>query len=146
MSKQQLAWLLVRVAGVYFAYCALVSFVPLGASVPDLFTLPKLDKKAEIPVPFDPSKPMPGIGQPAPTPEVTKEQEAAEKEFRAASLKKFLINLGKSIFFLLLAWYFIRDGRVIFEVLSREEPFGLKKDEEEVTALNLSDDLSGKEE
>lgn len=146
MTKQQLAWLLIRVAGVFFAFGALLSFVPLARSVPDLFTLPKLDKKIEAPVPFDPAKPMPGIGQPAPTPVVTKEQEVAEKEFRAASLKRFLISVARSLLLLLAAWYFIRDGRVVFEILNREEPFGLKKGEEEVTALNLSEDLSDKQE
>lgn len=139
MKKQQTVWLLVRTAGVYFAFSATLVLAPLAASVPDLFTLPKLDRKAGNSIPFDPSKPMPGIGETVPTAEGAKEKAEAERAFRAQSLENFLWFLSEFLFYALLAWYFIRDGRVIFDVLNREEPFELARTEEAVTALNLSE-------
>lgn len=140
IGKQQLAWFLIRAIGVYFAYCAIVSLVPLGSSIPDLFSVPKIDRSVQSQVPVDPAKPMPRFGQPAPTPEITKEEQELDKAFRIQAFKSFLWSLGASLFYIFAAWYLIRDGRVVFDVLNREQPFGLDDQKEEVTTLNLSED------
>lgn len=130
---------MIRAVGLYFAYCALTAFFSLAASVPDLFTLPKIDAPAkESAVPFDASSPMPGLGEPIPTPDpAKKEREKIESELKAAALKAFLFYLGLTALYAVGAWYFMTDGRFVHEVLVREEPSGPEGSQREVTSLNL---------
>ena len=154
MNKHQIVWLIVRLIGVYFAYLTIVSLFGLLGSVPGLFTLPKIEtneKNANVsatPYPTIRVQPIPSDGNlnsaetiSAGT-ENTKNESVTEK-FTSESVKN-------TVWFLLLtglygaaAWYLLRDGRLLFEILNREEPHGLIAEKPaEVTTLNLSDKQS----
>ncbi len=145
MSKKESIWLIIRGIGLYFGYCALFALLSLAGSVPDLFSLPKIDRpERNSSVPFDPSRPEPSIGQPIPTPEpALKEKDAAEQARLAEALSFFLLNLATSGLYLIGAWYFLRDGRFVFDALMREEPTGIGETAV-VTGLNLADPSAGK--
>ena len=150
MSKPQLVWLIIRLAGVYFAYLALVSFFGLVGTLPGLYTLPKIDtdqKNANVasrPSPVIQVQPITpdGVYNPMATPGSTpaKEDESITEKFTAENVKDFAWFLVVTVLYGVAAWYLIRDGRVLYDVLNREEPNGLRRETPEVTTLNLSDE------
>jgi hypothetical protein len=150
MNKYQVIWLIIRLVGVYLAYLALVTFFGLIGSIPALFTLPKIDanpKNANVStMPQNPTyrvQPVtPNIN--ANTPETLengdKKDESVTDKFRGENVKTFAWFLVLTAIYGAAAWYLLRDGRILYAVLNREEPHGLIKEKEaEVTQLNLSD-------
>lgn len=149
MNKYQAIWLLIRLAGVYFAYLALIAFFGLVGSVPALFTLPKIDadnKNANVAVNTNPTlrvQPIsPNINYNAPEAVENngKPADSITDKFKGENVKDFLWFLVLTAIYGAAAWYLLRDGRILYGVLNREEPHGLVKEKEaEVTSLNLSD-------
>jgi hypothetical protein len=153
MNKYQVIWLIIRAAGVYFAYLALITFFGLAASIPALFTLPKLDanpKNANVAVNQNPTfrvqpvSPNPNFNAAETTEngEKTgdKKDDSITDKFKGENVKTFAWFLILTAIYGAAAWYLLRDGRVLYGVLNREEPHGLIKEKEaEVTSLNLSD-------
>ena len=150
MNKHQIVWLIIRLIGVYFAYLTLVSLLGLIGAVPALFTLPKIDtnnKNANVSTPMNPTvrvQPVPPGGSldtadQSAGGDFTKNDSITEK-FRGENVKDFAWFLALTILYGAGAWYLLKDGRILFEALSREEPDGLRTEKTaEVTALNLSD-------
>jgi hypothetical protein len=153
MNKYQVIWLIIRVAGVYFAYLALVAFLGLVGSIPALFTLPKIDantKNANVAVNQNPTFRVQPIS-PNPNYNVSetvdnsdknsdKKDESITDKFKGENVKTFAWFLILTAIYGAAAWYLLRDGRILYAVLNREEPHGLIKEKtEEVTQLNLSD-------
>jgi len=153
MNKYQVIWLIIRVAGVYFAYLALVAFLGLVGSIPALFTLPKIDantKNANVAVNQNPTFRVQPI---SPNPNYNasetvdnsdknsdKRDESITDKFKGENVKTFAWFLILTAIYGAAAWYLLRDGRILYAVLNREEPHGLIKEKtEEVTQLNLSD-------
>ena len=154
MNKYQVIWLIIRLAGVYFAYVALMTFFGLIGSVPALFTLPKIDtNQKNANVSTMPQNPMnPTYRVPPVTPNINanstettenggKTEAGITDKFRGENAKTFAWFLVLTAIYGALAWYFLRDGRILYAFLNREEPHGLinKEKEAEVTQLNLSD-------
>jgi hypothetical protein len=162
MTKSQVVWLITKLIGVYFAYSAIVAVPDVISSVYHYASLPSPPRfaKNENPAnnaqtvsPINPTVNNPSINNPA----VAKtEAETPAEKAKNDALKLFLWNLFSTIFYGLIGWYLIRDGRFLSAVLNREEPFDesgkpvasdsfplSKKKEEVVTSLNLS---GGKEE
>ena len=153
MNKYQVVWLIIRLVGVYFAYLALVTFFGLIGSVPALFTLPKIDanpKNANVStMPQNGSNPTFRVQPVSPninanSPESTenggKTDESITDKFKGENVKTFAWFLVLTFIYGAAAWYLLRDGRVLYDVLNREAPDGLIKEKEaEVTQLNLSD-------
>lgn len=155
MNKYQVIWLIIRLAGVYFAYVALMTFFGLIGSVPALFTLPKIDattpKNANVStMPQNPANPTfrvqpvtPNINaNSAESPDgVAKTEEGITDKFKGENVKTFAWFLVLTAIYGAAAWYLLRDGRFLYAVLNREEPHSLsnKEKEAEVTQLNLSD-------
>jgi hypothetical protein len=151
MNKYQAIWLIIRLAGAYFAYLALVTFFGLVGSIPALFTLPKIDatpKNANVnaasPNPTYRVQPVtPNINSNAsdPTDPSAQPDESITGKFRGENVTNFLWFLLLTALYGAAAWYLLRDGRILYGVLNREEPAGLvgKEKEAEVTQLNLSD-------
>jgi ABC-type transport system involved in multi-copper enzyme maturation permease subunit len=156
MNKYQVVWLIIRLAGVYFAYLTLAAFLGLAGSIPALFTLPKIDvdKKnanANVAVNGNPTYRVQPI-----SPNVnynsseTSDANAAKSgdsitaKFKGENVTNFLWFLILTAFYGAAAWYLLRDGRILYGILNREEPHGLKTKEKEaeVTSLNLSDKQS----
>jgi hypothetical protein len=158
MNKHQVVWLIVRLAGVYFAYLALISLFGLIGAVPALFTLPKIDagpKNANVSTAPNPTirvQPIPPIDNynanfnapegAAASGDATKNEALTEK-FTGENVKTFVWFLALTALYGAAAWYLLRDGRLLYEVLGREEPHDLAREREaEVTTLNLSDKQS----
>ena len=150
MNKYQVVWLIIRLAGVYFAYLTLVTFLGLLGSIPALFTLPKIDanpKNANVStMPQNPTtrvQPVsPNINANVPdgTENGGKTDESITDKFKGENVKTFAWFLIFTAIYGAAAWYLLRDGRILYAVLNREEPHGLIKGKEaEVTQLNLSD-------
>lgn len=149
MNKYQVIWLLIRLAGVYFAYLALIAFFGLVGSIPALFTLPKIDadnKNANVAVNTNPTlrvQPIsPNINYNAPeaVENSGKPEDSITAKFRGENVKDFLWFLVLTAIYGAAAWYLLKDGRILYGVLNREEPHGLVREKEaEVTSLNLSD-------
>ena len=151
MNKYQVIWLIIRLVGVYFAYLTLVSFLGLVASIPALFTLPKIDvstKNANVAANSNPSirvQPIsPNGNLNVPESADSKEKSNGESitdKFKGENVKNFVWFLLLTGFYGAAAWYLLRDGRVLYDVLNREKPHesASKEKESEVTSLNLSD-------
>ena len=147
MNKYQVIWLIIRLAGVYFAFLTLVTFLGLLGSIPALFTLPKIDagsKNTNINAPQNPTlrvQPItPNINGGAPDGAENKPGESVTDKFKGDNVTNFLWFLMMTAVYGAAAWYLLRDGRILYAVLNREEPHGIVKEKEaEVTTLNLSD-------
>jgi hypothetical protein len=161
MNKHQVIWLIIRLAGVYFAFLTIVTFISLAGSVPALFTLPKIDVPAKngTASPNDMSRPVTPVMSPAPyqpgynpadpttfqanpannpNSAASKNDEAITDKFKGENFTNFIYFLAMTLVYAALTWYFLRDGRILFAILNREEPLGLKGSKEpEVTTLNL---------
>lgn len=155
MNKYQVVWLIIRLAGVYFAYLTLAAFFGLVGAIPALFTLPKIDvdKKnanANIAVNTNPTyrvQPVsPNINYNSPETadgSGTKPEDSITAKFKGENVTNFLWFLILTALYGAAAWYLLKDGRILYGILNREEPHGLKKEKEaEVTSLNLSDKQS----
>ncbi len=143
MSKRELVWLIIRLAGVYFAYLTVITFFTMISSGWGLvFAPPKLDVPTAN---SNRSVTMPGI-QPAPydpngnpaieTPnsnEPLKPEDKAKREATMSLVGMVILTLIYGA----VGFYFLYDGRLLFAVLMREEYEKLKKTESEVTSLNL---------
>jgi hypothetical protein len=154
MNKYQVVWLIIRLAGVYFAYLALVTFFGLVGSIPALFTLPKIDatspKNANVStMPQNPTlrvqpvTPNINANSPDPTENGGKTDEGITDKFKGENVKTFAWFLVLTAIYGAVGWYLLRDGRILYAVLNREEPHGIIREKEaEVTQLNLSDKQS----
>ncbi len=150
MNKYQVIWLIIRLVGVYFAYLTLVSFLGLVASIPALFTLPKIDvgaKNANVAansnpgIRVQPISPNGNLNVPENADSKEKSGESITDKFKGENVKNFVWFLILTGFYGAAAWYLLRDGRVLYDVLNREKPHesASKEKESEVTSLNLSD-------
>ncbi|MGC2238873.1 MAG: hypothetical protein WA584_22145 [Pyrinomonadaceae bacterium] len=158
MTKKQVVWLIIKLIGVYFAYSAIVAVPGAISSIYTYASLPSPPRfsKAENPAAnvISPNLPVnPTLTNPA-APKI--ETETPVEKAKNEALKLLLWNVLATVFYGLVGWYLIRDGRFLFALLGREEPFGAsnettddasfpvsRKKEEVVTSLNLS---GGKEE
>jgi hypothetical protein len=158
MNKKQVVWLIIKLIGVWFAYSAVVAIPGAIGSIYTYASLPSPPRfsKAENPAAnvISPNMPVnPTLTNPA-APKV--ETETPAEKAKNEALKLLLWNVLATVFYGLVGWYLIRDGRFLFALLGREEPFGAssetsdnasfpvsRKKEEVVTSLNLS---GGKEE
>lgn len=153
MNKYQVIWLIIRLAGVYFAFLTVMTFFGLVGSIPALFTLPKIDtnpKNANVST-TAPQNPALRVQPISPNgnynaPENAdankdKSGESITDKFKGENVKTFAWFLVLTAIYGAAAWYLLRDGRVLYGILNREVPHGLanKEKEAEVTQLNLSD-------
>lgn len=156
MNKYQVIWLIIRLAGVYFAYLTLAAFLGLVGSIPALFTLPKIDvdkKNANSNVavntnptyrvqPISPN--MNSNSLETADGNAAKPGDSITAKFKGENVTNFLWFLILTAFYGAATWYLLKDGRILYGILNREEPHGLKtkQKEAEVTSLNLSDKQS----
>jgi hypothetical protein len=166
MTKKNVVWLITKLIGVLFAYWTVVAVFVLISSIYTYISLPSPPRfsKSETPAtnvqttspgfPNNPAINNPAVNNPA-VPKT--ETETPVEKAKNDALKNLLWNLLLTVIYGLVAWYLIRDGRFLFAVLNREEPYDetgkpiesdsfplSRKKEEVVTSLNLSG--GGKEE
>jgi len=149
MTKREVVWLLIRLAGVFFAYLTVVTlFTVVTSGWSTIFAPPKLDvpsangnRGTTMPgiqpvTPYDPSFGANPNQIATPTPAVAEPVKPEDKAKREAIMKV----IGGILLILLyagLSFYFLRDGRILYMLLMREDSDKPKKSEPEVTTLNL---------
>jgi hypothetical protein len=139
MTKRELVWLIIRLVGVYFGYLTIVSLFSVIWLLPALiFTPPdiKTTQKpgAEMPVQGAPT----GINEALPNSNRQTGNAAVNTEETASeNVKNFLWNLLSSFIYGAVGFYLLRDGRLFFVLLMREDLPETKESEPEVTTLNL---------
>lgn len=148
MTKREFVWLLIRLAGVCFAYLAIVTlFTVVTSGWGTIFAPPKIDAPnansnrsvSTMPgtqsAPFDPAF-NPSNPSQVPTPN-SAEPEKPEDKVKREAVMSVLGQLLLVLVYAGLGFYFLRDGRILYMLLMREESDKLKKSEPEVTTLNL---------
>lgn len=154
MTKRELVWLLIRLAGVFFAYLTIVTlFTVVTSGWSTIFAPPKIDaptangsrSTTTMPgiqpvTPYDPNfgaNPNANPNQIAtPTPAIAEPEKPEDKAKREAVMKV----IGGIVLVLIyggLSFYFLRDGRILYMLLMREDDEKKKPSEPEVTTLNL---------
>lgn len=153
--------MIIKLIGVYFAYSTVVAVPEVISSVYSYTSLPSPPRFAKNENPaantqtVSPGFPgNPTINNPT-NPAIPKaETDTPAEKAKNEALKLFLWNLFATIFYGLIGWYLIRDGRFLFAILNHEEasadassesgnadssfPLSKKKEKEVVTSLNLS--------
>jgi hypothetical protein len=163
MTKKQVVWLITKLIGVLFAYWTVVAVFVLIGSIYHYVSLPSPPRfgktetsttNSQTVSPGFPTNPNnPTLNNPA-VPKT--ETETPAEKAKNDALKQLLWDLLLTVIYGLVAWYLIRDGRFLYALLNREEPYDetgkpvesdsfplAKKKEDVVTSLNLS---GGKEE
>lgn len=145
MNKREVVWLIIKLIGTYFGYLALVSFFSLISSVSTLYSLPsesasatKTDANIAVspitaPDGFPTRQPN-SAGKNAEKPVL----DAASKKIRDDAVKNFLLYIFLTAFYGAIGFYLIRDGRVLFAVLSREGK--VASDTKEINSLGIFDE------
>lgn len=150
--------MIIKLIGVYLVYSTIVAVFVLMSSIYTYISLPSPPRFPRSENPAVNSQPVspnfPGnltINNPA-NPALPKtETETPAEKAKNDALKNLLWDLLLTVIYGLSAWYLIKDGRFLFAVLNREEPYNesgepvadtaflsSKKKEEVVTTLNLS--------
>lgn len=142
MTKSEFVWVLIRSVGAYFAYLAVITFFSMLSSGWGLiFEPPKIDisgtnanRAVAVPgiqqVPFDPNI------NPAAEKAADAKLKPEEKARREAVMNLVWLAVATLIYGG-LSFYFLRDGRLLYALLIREESDNAKQAEPEVTTLNL---------
>lgn len=146
MNKREVIWLLVRLLGVYFAYLTIVSVVGLIGSVSTLYSLPtttttisSTNSNSEFPVaPIGAPNNFP-VGQPiSPNKSADKPPlDAVSKKVADDAVKNLLLNIFLIVFYGAIGFYLLRDGRVLFALLNREDL--IASDRKEINSLGILD-------
>lgn len=143
MTKRDLVWLLIRLAGVYFAYLAVITFfTTINSGWGLIFAPPKLDipnansnKTVAIPgiqpAPYDPN-----MNPALPTPN-NNETLGPEDKVRRETIMSLVGLVVLTLIYGGIGFYLLRDGRLFYLILMREETEKKKDAEPEVTTLNL---------
>ena len=141
MNKKEIVWLIIRLIGLYFAYLAIVSLFSVIGSLPSLiFMPPTLDtpSNANTAVANTRVQTLPynanPIGESSPQ---TKTETAASDKDRTEIVKTFLWYIFLTAIYGIIGWYLLRDGRLFYALLIREDLIKKREAEPEVTTLNL---------
>ena len=140
MIKKEVVWLIIRLIGLYFAYLTIISLFGLIGSTPSLiFMPPPLDSAPNSSpatsntriqtIPYDPNPTV----EPLPK---TNADRGNDKD-RSETVKLFLWYILLTIVYGAIGFYLLRDGRLFYALLMREESIRTKEVEPEVTTLNL---------
>ena len=141
MIKREVVWLIIRLIGLYFAYLTIISLFGLIGWAPALiFMPPALDSapNSNTAIPNTRIQPAPYNVNPAaePLPKNNAETTANDKD-RSETVKIFLWYILLTAVYGTVGWYLLRDGRLFYALLMREELIKTSKAESEVTTLNL---------
>ena len=141
MNKKEIVWLIIRLIGLYFAYLSIVSLFSVISTAPALIFLPPaLDTASNAntavantriqTLPYNVS-PMGG------PPPLTNTETAAGDKDRSEIVKIFLWYIFVTAIYGAVGWYLLRDGRLFYALLMREDLIKKREAEPEVTTLNL---------
>lgn len=151
MNKREVVWLIVKLIGTYFLYSAVVAFFALLGSISNLYSLSAADgatvNKTDAnvssisPVAAPEGIPMMTTPTPARQPGRAAEKpvDPATRRARDEAVEDLLWYIFLTAVYGALAFYLIRDGRVLFWMLNREGKRIVEK-EAEISSLGILDD------
>ena len=141
MNKKEIVWLIIRLIGLYFAYLTIVSLLSVISAAPALiFMPPGLDtaSNANTAVANTRVQTLPYNTNPiGEFPPQTKTETAATDKDRSEIVKTFLWYIFLTAIYGAVGWYLLRDGRLFYALLIREDLTKKREAEPEVTTLNL---------
>lgn len=145
MNKRELVWLIVRLIGVYFAYSAIVSVFSVASAGSALYSaLPGAPAKTETEAAKPPQGtltpfPMPGMtpAKAEPEPASTNKPDPAAEKQKSAAFKDLLFYIFLTGIYGAFAFYLIRNGRILFDILNNESSVSRKQSDPAVTTLDL---------
>jgi len=145
MNKREVVWLIVRLIGVYVSYCAIVSAFALASSIWLLFSVPSKtgpNTGTENETVIQRPEGIPGItaptGRPDPTPRTATKTDTAADEARREVFKLILKDLLLTLVLGGIGFYLLIHGRILFNILMRENQAAEKEKEPESILLNLT--------
>ena len=145
MNKREVVWLIVKLIGTYFFYLAFVSLFSLISSVSALYSLssePTSAAKTDTNISVSPITAPDGFPTRQPNSAVKNIEkpvmDAASKKIRDEAVKDILWYVFLTAFYGAIAFYLIRDGRLLFALLSREGR--IVSDTKEINSLGIFDD------
>ncbi len=141
MNKRQTVWLITRLIGVYFAYWAIVSILSLVGAIYAYSSLPSAPK-----TPNKQTIEVNGISIPTTAPRANQANsntlgvENSADKAKSDAMKEVLWQLFLTIIYGGISFYLIRNGKMLFSTLAREE----LTDETEEIAYSTSADSKEK--
>jgi len=142
MNKREVVWLIVRLIGVAFVYLAINSVFGLIGSVSTLYSLPaptastgSNTNSSVMPVitpdifAAQPNNPAKNAGKPAVDP--------ISKKAADDAVKNLLLYIFLTALYAAIGYYLLRDGRILFTVLNREDV--IVTDRKEINSLGIFD-------
>jgi hypothetical protein len=145
MNKREVVWLIIRLIGVYVSYFAIVTAFTLAASIWMLFSVPSKTPPGVNPDVESRLEPagIPGItsgpsGRPEPTPRTATRPDPAAEEAKREVFKLILWNLFITVVQGGIGVYLLIYGRILFNILMRENQAAEKEKEPESILLNLT--------
>ncbi len=140
MTKKELVWLLIRAAGVYFGYLMIVSIFSVVVLAPSLIFAPTDLKTAQRPnseIPVTEVQPYNTSGIPGDNIQPRVNTGQTDDEAVSENVKNFLWSLFLGFIYGAIGFYLLRDGRLFYFLLIKEELTEARQAEPEVTTLNL---------
>ena len=127
MNKREVVWLIVKLIGVYFIYLSVVSAFSLISSVSTLYSISSQisTAKTDVNSTVTPVN-APEVFSPRPTVPANKTPDkavpdAAQKALADEAIKTILFYIFLTVLYGAVGFYLIKDGRILFMMLNREE-------------------------
>jgi len=144
MTKREVVWLIVKLIGIYFAYLAIVS---VFSSISAVSAFSAISSQIATAKP-DANSAVSPIGAPESFPGRTPipANRANEKPIADAAQTRLADEALKNVFFYIfltalygaLGFYLIKDGRILFVLLNREEK--IVTETKEINSLGIFDE------
>jgi len=134
MYKREIVWLIVRLIGVYFAYCALLSVFSLAGAVAALYSASPGDTNSNS----NTSVTAPGIPAMQTNPNApARPADPVVEKAQSEAFKSLLLYIFLTGLYGAAAFYLIRRGDIVFHILNSENLPQRKEKVSTVTSLRL---------
>jgi hypothetical protein len=141
MIKSEVVWLIIRLIGLYFAYLTIISLFGLIGSAPALIFMPPAlgsVPNSNTAIPNTRIQALPYNANPIAEPLSKNNAETTRNDKdQSENVKIFLWYILLTAVYGVVGWYLLRDGKLFYALLMREELIKTSKAESEVTTLNL---------
>ena len=143
MNKREVVWLIVKLIGVYVAYLAIISAFSLISSVSTVYSVSSELSSTKSDAGSTPSPVIAPENFPAKPPvsaNKTNEKplDASQKKLADDAIKSVLFYIFLTALYGALGFYLIKDGRILFMLLNREEIIVVEN--KEINSLGIFDD------
>lgn len=134
MYKREIVWLIVRLIGVYFAYCALVSFFSLASAASAVYSASPGDTNSNSTTTIV----APGIPAMQTNPNApAKPADPATEKAQSDAVKSLLLYIFLTGLYGAAAFYLLKRGDFLFHILNSENLPGAGRKEKDPTVTSL---------